>query len=210
MSKTTLPRDEKRTDFYPTPWWCVHRLLEGLQLPGGRWLEPAAGELAIVEAVRKVRQDIEWTTVDFRETVNGTDLVADFTFFGCPELDLLTPPGGFDVCLTNPPFSQAVDFVDSALERAKLVVMLLRLDWLGSMDRDQWHRDHPSDFYLLPNRPSFDGKGSDSCEYAWFKWPGEGRYFRLAPTPKGVRKAEELELRKLRKKIDDLPLFRAA
>ena len=43
-------------DFYPTPAWCVGCLLEAVELPGGTWLEPAAGRGAIVEAVGARRQ----------------------------------------------------------------------------------------------------------------------------------------------------------
>jgi hypothetical protein len=38
-------------DAYETPAWCVQRLLEKLQLPGGNWLEPGAGDGAIIKAV---------------------------------------------------------------------------------------------------------------------------------------------------------------
>lgn len=35
MSRTTLARNEHRVDYYPTPAWCVHRLLEACELPDG-------------------------------------------------------------------------------------------------------------------------------------------------------------------------------
>lgn len=29
---------------------------------------------------------------------------------------------------------------------------------------------HTPDVYVLPQRPSFTGKGTDSTSYAWFVW----------------------------------------
>lgn len=37
-------------------------------------------------------------------------------------------------------------------------------------------RSHTPDIYVLPNRPSFSGKGTDSIEYAWFVWRKENKY----------------------------------
>jgi len=50
------------TDFYPTPPWCVHRLLDRLALPGGRWFEPRAGQGAIISAVNGARTDVTWSS----------------------------------------------------------------------------------------------------------------------------------------------------
>ena len=43
---------------YPTPRWCVDRLLERVDLPGGEWLEPCAGHGAIVRRILDLRGDV--------------------------------------------------------------------------------------------------------------------------------------------------------
>ena len=57
MSATgrNLPGAERHADdFYATPPWCVEALLRGSNLPSGRWLEPTAGDGAIVEEVHTI------------------------------------------------------------------------------------------------------------------------------------------------------------
>ena len=44
MSATNRGAVRNEHDFYPTPAWCVHRLLEAVPLPAGRWLEPCVGD----------------------------------------------------------------------------------------------------------------------------------------------------------------------
>ena len=65
-------------DYYPTPAWCVRRLLEAVDLPGGRWLEPAVGDGAIVRSVDAARDDVRWTTIDVRPGL-GADHCLDYT-----------------------------------------------------------------------------------------------------------------------------------
>jgi hypothetical protein len=66
MNKSSKPKVAEKTskrlkdDAYLTPPWCVHRLLEvdALGLPGGRWLEPAAGPGRIISSVNSMRDDV--------------------------------------------------------------------------------------------------------------------------------------------------------
>jgi hypothetical protein len=44
MSATNRGAVRRADDYYATPAWCVRALLASVQLPGGRWLEPAAGD----------------------------------------------------------------------------------------------------------------------------------------------------------------------
>jgi len=170
-------------DFYPTPAWCVRRLLEAVDLPGGRWLEPAVGDGAIVRAVDELRDDVHWTTVDVRDEVE-----ADFHYdFVAPLFQGPVAVHAYDVCITNPPFSQALEFVVESRRRARVVAMLLRLCWLASRERNDWLGATMPDVYVLPDRPSFTGNGSDMTEYAWMVWrsrdraTGELRVLRKTP-----------------------------
>jgi hypothetical protein len=75
-------------DNFPTPFWCVHRLLDaaavvpsgliggpGAILPAGRWLEPGAGSGAILRAVathQLTRGHVSWDAIEIRKDAEGT------------------------------------------------------------------------------------------------------------------------------------------
>jgi hypothetical protein len=184
-------------DVYPTPAWCVHRLLEEVRLPGGHWVEPAAGDGAIFRAVAEVRNDVFWSALEIRpecervlaktaSVVIGNAIMRRWDF----------RPEPIAVVLTNPPYDYAEDFVARALATAPRVAMLLRLDFLGSVRRSRFLRATPPDVHPLPNRPSFVHGKTDRYDYAWFVWLPERRRKRgevsvLATTPKAVRSAEK-------------------
>ncbi len=71
--------------------------------------------------------------------------------------------------------------------------MLLRVGFLESEKRKPfWEDVGMADVYILPNRPSFDGLGTDSACYAWFVWDNEiirdtGKIKILNYTPKEER-----------------------
>lgn len=194
MSATGRGAERREHDAYYTPSWCVRRLLEAYDLPGGRWLDPAVGEGSIVRAVDDVRRDVVWTTVDIRPEVEP-DLVADFVDRGCPALNVMQAQvgGWWDVAITNPPYLQALAYAKECLRRAPVVALLLRLNWLEGGEhtraRSDWLRAHTPDVGVLPDRPSFDGVGSDACAYAWMLWglPGGGRVRILRATPREER-----------------------
>jgi hypothetical protein len=83
------------------------------------------------------------------------------------------------VCIGNPPYLDAAAHVAKALEVAPIVAFLLRLNFLGSAKRLNFWRHHPADVYVLSERPSFDGEGTDATEYAWFVWGQCGTYGRV-------------------------------
>jgi hypothetical protein len=194
------PRVEN--DFYPTPGWCVRRLLEAFDplsewvaseqaqpTPPLRWLEPGVGDGAIVRAVNEfyIERDggvsIEW------QGWPGLFCVSDLD---APDLPARLG-GPFSVAIGNPPYNKAAAFIDFARKHAETVVMLLRLNFLGSDKRAAFMRQYPPDVYVLPNRPSFVNEGrTDSTEYAWFVWPPwlreRGRLQVLAQTPDEERK----------------------
>jgi hypothetical protein len=153
--------------------------MEAIDLPGGLWLEPAVGDGAIVRAVE--RQDVSWTTCDIRE-----DTPADF------KEDFLTwnwVGTRFNVAITNSPFSLAQPFAEKMLKIADIVILLVRLNWIGG-PRASFLRANPPDIYVLPNRPSFVHGGTDSIEYAFLVWglSRGGHWQLLADTPLAERK----------------------
>lgn len=175
MSSTQRGGQRSEADFYATPAWPVHRLLERLKLPGGIWLEPAAGEGHIIRAVNihRVRRagfyddnDVSWRACEIREECRSKlepfpTIIGDFL-----SLDL---PGRADVLITNPPFSLAQEFIEAGLKCADYAVFLLRLNFLGTARRNSFFQSTMPDVYVVPDRISFtaDGK-ADSIEYAWF------------------------------------------
>jgi len=98
-------------------------------------------------------------------TVVG-DVLADPTTWAAPGARR-----GDAAVVMNPPYSYAREFVDAGLQVADTVVALLRVNWVASRKRKEWHRLHPSDLHVLDKRPSFTGDGkTDATEYAWFVW----------------------------------------
>lgn len=210
MSSTNRGGERRDDDYYPTPAWAVDRFLddhgERLLSLGRRWLEPAVGDGAIVRAVHDwcVGRGLEpptWVTCDVRpgcpsavgHSAEGRverSGCGDFTWFGGAGFD----PGRVDVAITNPPFLHASAFAARCLEVASATALLLRVGWLGSDKRARWLREHTPSMHVLPDRPSFDGRGQDSDFYGWFSWglfpaPTLGV---LATTPEEVRARHKL------------------
>lgn len=173
MSAAGRGAKRNEADFYPTPAACTISILRAVALPGGAWLEPSAGEGAIIRTVNAIRSDVEWTACELRgacapglRTVGAVPVIGDF--IASP------PPGRFDVAILNPPFSMALDFIRHCLDCAGWVVALERLNFLGPVGRNRFWREHMPDIYVLATRPSFTGTGTDMTEYAWFVWPPDG------------------------------------
>lgn len=195
-------KDRDPFDYYPTPTWCVDRFLEKAQsrLKKGVWVEPCAGDGAIIRACRRI-PGIVWHAVElqdrFEDQLAATPRVvqvsvSDFLDWHYPPT-LKSPLNKADVIITNPPYKQAFSMIQHALTQADQVCMLLRLNFLASEVRCEWMQNNTPDVYVIPNRPSFRGKGSDACEYGWFvwDWQSSGRIFVLNTTEKKVRSAEK-------------------
>lgn len=178
MSATNRGSDRIAHDAYPTPPWCVHRLLEACPLPGGVWLEPCAGEGAIIAAVNAAAAGNDkpqlptWYACELQATCgNALNELIDADRIHAPCDYLAQPFEGADVIITNPPFDQAFPIAQKAVSEASCVALLLRLNWLGSGERSgrsAWLRKHTPDVYVLPNRPSF--AHSMRCKACGFKW----------------------------------------
>jgi hypothetical protein len=187
VSSTNRGSERRLDDAYMTPAWCVRRLLEVWTPRYGVLVEPAVGSGNIVRAIGS--DGYGWLTYDVREVqqVGEMHITRDF-------LSVAALNHNVDAVVTNPPYCLAEEFVRhsrACFPRAELV-FLLRLAFLASESRLALWRDIGTpDVYVLPNRPSFTGHGTDSADYAWFKWPTEKRdagVIRvLASTPKNER-----------------------
>lgn len=179
MSATGRSDVRRADDFYSTPEWCVDALAKVLDF-GPSCLDPCAGTGAIMRAVEKYGARAMGIELDHGRAAlahaQPGDALSD------------APWPHTHTVVTNPPYSLAMNFVLRALRQEPPggVAMLLRLNWLASRKRAEFHRLCPSDVYILPRRPSFseDGK-TDATEYAWFVWrlPGAGGHWRVLECP---------------------------
>ena len=138
-------------DYYPTPEWCYEKLpIDWSQFDTA--LEPCKGDGRIVSFLEGQGLKVEWCEIQ-----------KDINFFNrFEEADLI---------LTNPPFSLAQEFIEHSMSLAPTVIMLLRINFLGSQKRyNFWQQFPPDGLYILSKRPSFTGKGTDATDYAWFIW----------------------------------------
>lgn len=162
------PLKERRGDRYDTPEVAVRALLKVEKLPHKIW-EPACGTGNIVRALREAGHKVFATDLNDR---------------GCPSsiarIDFLLPsiPVECDAIVTNPPFSLAEQFVEIALKRAPLVIMLLRLGFMESKRRSRildgagLARIHVFAKRLpMMHRDGWQGRKANSgMALAWFIW----------------------------------------
>src|SRR6185437_5442051 len=144
-------------DYYPTPEHSVASLLKVWNPPRvGRWIEPCVGDGAIVRATSNFygqKMAPKWTAIDLVERPIQLGLFAPEIEWRRPQ-DFLSWVGPrHSVCLTNPPFNLALEFILHSLSLADIVAMLLRLDFLGTQKRYPFHKSNPCDVKVLSNRP---------------------------------------------------------
>ena len=174
MSSTNRGYDRHISDYYVTPVDEIKKFWKEFKKHNDtigvyNVLDPSAGGgnghlMSYPEALKDEEFDI--TTLDLRDDSLAI-LKGDY-------LDT-TFDKSFDIIITNPPFAWSLEFIQKALNEVKdgdYVIMLLRLNFLGSKARNEWLRNNmPYEIYVHSKRMSFidDGK-RDSVEYAHFVW----------------------------------------
>ena len=158
---------DRGMDAYDTPEVAVRALLRAERLPLRIW-EPACGTGNIVTILR-----------DAGHEVMATDLNDRGCHGSLPRVDFLLPCQlECDAIVTNPPFMLAEQFVSTALERAPLVIMLLRLAFYESARRTDilenagLARIHAFAKRLpMMHRAGWEGRKANSgMAFAWFVW----------------------------------------
>lgn len=151
MSATNRGANRSIQDFYPTPKSAIHVILERIKLDQvTSSCEPCRGDDAIFKFLPGNRS---WA-----ELSKGID------YLSCPMLFV-------ELIMTNPPFSLALEFLEKSLTHGLTIVYLLRLNFLGTKKRKPFfQKNPPTHLYILSQRPSFTGHGTDATEYAWFVW----------------------------------------
>jgi hypothetical protein len=204
VSRAPKHVERREADFYETPSSAMLPFLPVLlQLPRGRWLEPCAGHGAIPRMLDDCGFDgmvDAWDLVELRGEAQrqlldlaGCNARVDLI---CTGQDYLQwrPESRYAVAITNPPFSIAQDIVNKMRAEADVAVALLRLNFLGSRKRATWLAGAEPDVYVLSERPSFTGGGTDATEYAWMVWWAERKW---APRIHVLPPATAYERRKL-------------
>lgn len=179
MSRQVKGKRLNNTDFYPTPPWCY----ENLEIDWSKFSsahEPCRGDGRI--------EDFLATECNIPTTYS--EILEDKDFFEFTD--------DVDLIITNPPFSIAKEFIDHSLELCNTCIMLLRINYLGSISRHEWWKKQPpTAMFVLSKRPSFTGKGTDATDYAWFVWDKTDRiprgvHFVYPPTKEQSALANEL------------------
>lgn len=180
-----------KLDYYPTPRWCTELLFEhAYKVSDGYWptvrsvLDPAAGDGAILDVARERGFSTYGLELD---PVRAE--AARARGHQMAQGDALERPWPrVDVVVANPPYSHAEAFVRRALEwrrntwRWPAIYTLLRLSFLEpTRTRGVLLGAYRPDVLILPRRPSFDGRATDSITSAWFCWPGRGQLVWLPP-----------------------------
>lgn len=164
--KPTIKRsaDLDGPDFFPTPRWATHALIDNEKFKGNIW-ESACGDGAMSEVLATTGCKIKSTDLFNRGYGEGGH-------------DFLTATHKADNIVTNPPYNCAEGFVANGL---KLVnhkfALLLRLAFLegGNRANTIFTTNPPSRVWVFSERITFYMKGakqagSGTTAYAWFVW----------------------------------------
>ncbi|MGV2977976.1 hypothetical protein AB1P65_21160 [Roseibium alexandrii] len=164
--KPTLKRyaDLNGPDFFPTPRWATHALIDNETFEGPIW-ECACGNGAMSEVLELTGQ-----------SVYSSDLYD--RGYGQAGVDFLSENKRSDNIVTNPPYNAAEAFVAKGLKSAnKKFALLLRLAFLegGNRARTIYSENPPSRVWVFSERITFypagsTVKGSGTTAYAWFIW----------------------------------------
>ena len=165
-STTVVGSDREQHDFYATEPKAVELLLDEEQFQQDI-LEPCCGLNHITNVLKTKGYQV--TTSDLIDRGVGAEVkdFFDYTHW-CGDI------------VTNPPYSQAVDFVEHSLkivEEGSKVAMFLKIQFLEGKKRKAFFKQFPPKYiYVASSRlrcaknGEFDKYGSSAVCYAWFVW----------------------------------------
>ena len=151
-------------DFFPTPAWATHALIDNETFDGDIW-ECACGDGAMSRVLQQTGQP-----------VYSSDLYDHG--YGDVGIDFLQTTRSAANIVTNPPFNSAEGFVAKALKQAeRKFALLLRLAFLEGGNRHDtiFAVRPPSRVGVFSERitfypPGVEVKGTGTTAYAWFVW----------------------------------------
>lgn len=164
--KPTMKRfaDLDGPDFFPTPAWATHALIDNEDFRGDIW-ESACGNGAMSEVLETTGNKVISTDLFDRGYGEGKHDFLD-SWRRAPNI------------VTNPPYNAAEGFVSTGLERAgRKFALLLRLAFLEGANRQRtiFTDAPPSRVWVFSERITFYPagavqKGTGTTAYAWFVW----------------------------------------
>ena len=167
--KPTLKRfaDLAGPDFFPTPAWATHALIDNERFDGEIW-EPACGDGSMARVLEQTGCPVRATDLFDRG-------------YGEAGQDFLTTDYVTDNIVTNPPYNAAEGFVRSGIACSrKKFALLLRLAFLEGANRQRtiFATNPPSRVWVFSERITFypagaTRQGSGTTAYAWFVWDKE-------------------------------------
>lgn len=169
MSSTNRGSERNKFDYYVTPDWLVDefldKFLQDYPLPKDALiLDCCAGGCPINHMPYPValeKRGYNVISMDIRDDSRAM-IIGDY----------LTTPKimHYDLIITNPSFDLSTEITSKAISEAKTVVMLQRLNWVGSDRRAPfWTTNNPVHLYAHNKRASFTSDGKkDSIEYGHF------------------------------------------
>lgn len=151
-------------DFFPTPAWATHALIDNEEFHGDIW-ESACGNGAMSDVLSLASN-----------SVRSSDLYD--RGYGEAGVDFLDTARRADNIVTNPPYNAAEGFVKTGLASAnRKFALLLRLAFLEGANRQRtiFSVSPPSRVWVFSERITFypagaTVKGSGTTAYAWFVW----------------------------------------
>jgi len=151
-------------DFFPTPAWATHALIDNESFNGEIW-ESACGNGAMSRVLEHASR-----------SVISSDLYD--RGYGDSGIDFLQAKRRADNIVTNPPYNAAEGFVRSGISQAKhKFALLLRLAFLEGANRANtiFSQCPPSRVWVFSERITFYPagavqQGSGTTAYAWFVW----------------------------------------
>lgn len=164
--KPTMKRfaDLNGPDYFPTPAWATHALIDNEKFTGDIW-ECACGDGAMSKVL----------------ALAGNRVVSSDLYrrgYGETGIDFLTTNRNAENIVTNPPYNSAEGFVAAGTQKAqRKFALLLRLAFLEGANRAStiFSRIPPSRVWVFSERITFYPanavvKGSGTTAYAWFVW----------------------------------------
>ncbi len=156
-------------DFFPTPAWATHALVDNEPFEGEIW-ECACGDGSMARVLTQASH-----------TVFATDLYS--RGYGEAGIDFLASTRATDNIVTNPPYNCAESFVAQGLKLARRkFALLLRLAFLEGVNRAEtiFLKNPPSRVWVFSERITFYMKdaekaGSGTTAYAWFVWDKQAK-----------------------------------
>jgi hypothetical protein len=151
-------------DFFPTPKWASHALIENENFSGDIW-ESACGDGSMSEVLE----------------LTGNRVISSDLYdrgYGEGGVDFLNSNRRATNIVTNPPYNAAEGFVKAGLRAAdQKFALLLRLAFLEGANRQKtiFTETPPTRVWVFSERITFYPagavqKGSGTTAYAWFVW----------------------------------------